>query len=553
MHRSLAPYFKIRIVIRRKANRFLSADLRALAALRVGLALLVIWDLAVRASDLSCHYSDTGILPRAARILIFDMDGETGIQNWWSLHLISGALWFQAALFVAASLFALQLLVGYRTRLATILTWVFLASVQARLPMMLQGGDSLLRLLLFWGMFLPLGAVWSVDQCATCITSTLRPKLYRYSSIATAALILQIAIMYLCNAIAKHSPVWHTDHTAIYYVLSLDIYVTRIGKLLLEYSGLMSLFTATTLWLEWLVPFALFSPWKTGFVRVILIVLFWCFHAGLAICLNVGLLSYVAMVAWLVFLPTGFWDAAERIVRRKLTHWPVPAFLKLRTLYRPQQVLSKPLGLLSSTFIGLALSYVVAWNAMLIHSNQVVTWPAWLCTPGQILRLEQQWVMFAPVPMTDDGWFVLRGTLMDGSEVNLWEPSQPLSYEKPRHGADFFPNHRWRKYFVNFISHPDARLLSCLADWLARKWNEGQAKGDPEKVIRTVQILIMTDLTSPPGEMPEPHQALELWHWDYENAEPVPWQSIKPTSAILPVDLIRRISLKASRCSRFPI
>jgi hypothetical protein len=65
-------------------------------------------------------------------------------------------------LFAIAALVAIALLVGYRTRLATVLL-ALLASLQARNPTLIQGGDNLLLLLLFWGMFLPLGARFAID------------------------------------------------------------------------------------------------------------------------------------------------------------------------------------------------------------------------------------------------------------------------------------------------------------------------------------------------------------------------------------------------------
>src|SRR5438067_6307914 len=45
-----------------------SIDLRALAALRIGVSLLLLIDLSQRAEDLIAHYSDTGLMPRAVVI-----------------------------------------------------------------------------------------------------------------------------------------------------------------------------------------------------------------------------------------------------------------------------------------------------------------------------------------------------------------------------------------------------------------------------------------------------------------------------------------------------
>ncbi|MDY7080948.1 MAG: HTTM domain-containing protein, partial [Halobacteria archaeon] len=79
------------------------------------------------------------------------------------LHALSGDAWFQVLLFVVASVFALMLVVGYRTKVATVVSLVLLVSLHLRNPVILNGGDSLLRRLLFIGIFLPLGEQWSVD------------------------------------------------------------------------------------------------------------------------------------------------------------------------------------------------------------------------------------------------------------------------------------------------------------------------------------------------------------------------------------------------------
>jgi hypothetical protein len=72
-------------------------------------------------------------------------------------------LFFQALLFGIAAVAALAMLVGYRTRLAVFVVWVLVLSIQVRNPFLDSSADDLLRLLLFWAMFLPLGAYWSVD------------------------------------------------------------------------------------------------------------------------------------------------------------------------------------------------------------------------------------------------------------------------------------------------------------------------------------------------------------------------------------------------------
>jgi len=69
------------------------SDLRALAALRIGCALLIIFDLLERSTDLVAHYTDYGVAPRSLVI-------ENLSSRWYiSLHLMSGVWQLQALLF----------------------------------------------------------------------------------------------------------------------------------------------------------------------------------------------------------------------------------------------------------------------------------------------------------------------------------------------------------------------------------------------------------------------------------------------------------------------
>src|SRR5689334_20839721 len=116
-----------------KIEQIFGIDLRTLALFRVCLSLIILLDLALRARDLTAHYSDYGVLPRAALL------GDIG----WrvpSLHFISGSAKVEALLFIVQGLVALAMLVGYRTRIATILSWLLALSLQSRNPALMQGG-----------------------------------------------------------------------------------------------------------------------------------------------------------------------------------------------------------------------------------------------------------------------------------------------------------------------------------------------------------------------------------------------------------------------------
>src|SRR5215218_3816539 len=276
-----------------KIGEIFGADLRSLAALRIVLGFLVLVDLFTRAADFYAHYTDAGIMPRTVLL------GEV-LSRWAvSVNLANGEPAFQAFLFGATAVAAVGMLVGYRTRLMTIIVWALILSIQWRNPLILNSGDVLLRLLLFWGMFLPLGAYWSVDRALKVAPPRLS---MRFLSLATVALFLQIAFVYWFTVILKTDPAWRTEGTAIYYALGSDQFATRIGAYLYHFPDLLTAMTYATIALEAFGPFLLFSPFFTGPVRTGAVLAYMNLHFGIWLTMNVGLFSWTAALCMVCLL-----------------------------------------------------------------------------------------------------------------------------------------------------------------------------------------------------------------------------------------------------------
>src|SRR4051812_40287391 len=138
-------------------NDVFGADRRSLALFRMLIGADFVYEWINRATSLTGHYTDDGVLPRA---LMPAVARRLALP----IFRLSGSATVQATLMVVACLFAVMLMVGYRTRLATVATWILHLAVIERLPAITGGGDNLMRYLLLWSMFVPLGACWSVDH-----------------------------------------------------------------------------------------------------------------------------------------------------------------------------------------------------------------------------------------------------------------------------------------------------------------------------------------------------------------------------------------------------
>lgn len=273
-------------------------DLRTLALFRVLLGVYILIDLVMRSRDLVSHYTDAGIMPRSVQI-------DHLYLTTWSLHLANGAAWFQVLLFVVAGLAALGLLFGWRTRLMTVVSWLLMLSLQNRNTFILSGEDNLALLMLFWAMFLPLGARYSVDAA---LDRTRRFLDNGYLTLATAALLLQGMSMYFFSALLKTHPIWYQDGTAVHYALQLDYLVTPFALWFRQFQDLMTGLTYYVYVLELVGPILIFSPVFHRTLRTLLMLAFMSMHAAFAIFLEIGFFPFISIIMNLTFMPGWMWD-----------------------------------------------------------------------------------------------------------------------------------------------------------------------------------------------------------------------------------------------------
>jgi hypothetical protein len=491
-------------------------DLRSLAAFRIGIASLLLCDLVRRAVDLEAFYTDQGILPRIARMEMLGFGDHLGFQHQWSLHMASGELWLPALLVAIAAGFAVAMLVGYRTRLAVFASWLLLVSIDHRNPLVLDGGDTILRGLLFWSLFLPLGARWSIDRAMRPPPNEENATAHIHS-VASAAVLLQLAMMYWASALSKWHPVWIRDFSAVYYALSADTLVTPWGLVVREHPRLMQVLTMLTMVLEFGGPIVAFSPWQSHWCRGLATAAFVTFHLGLSLTMELGLFPWICIAGWLLFLPGGFWDGlAEWSVVRAAGEYGsrfqarLSEFVPARCRSALEARAETPKlhrSWWTQAVIGLLFIYMVVWNV------REVLGAAWVdrvmphrynglaCALGMV----QNWSLFAPFPKREDTWLVMKGTLQDGSEVNLWEPGGPFPWTKPALLSATFPSSRWQVYLSGIPSDRFAFHRQSFANWLKRRWDRGHSQGRPEKTVAKVEIISLLEETPPPGEpIPEP-------------------------------------------------
>lgn len=313
-------------------------DTRALAVARVGLAAIIVIEWLTKAS---------GYFPI-------------------SLDLVSLSHFVR---FPAAML----LMVGHRTRVVSVVTW--LAYALPLRELLLSGsainmGHYCTALLLFWLMFLPVGEHLSWDANGS---KGAPPR--TVLSVASAGLLIQFFLIYFWAGITKHFGEWLLDRTALHDVLAHPDHGSSLGSRLTSLPALLEAGSVATVALEVLGTVLLFLP-LAGIARrrVWLVAAFIGFHAAMALFMTLEIFPYVMMVGWLVFLPEQTWS-------RLFGGAPIAQLDKSR---------------LRNAVAGVALGYVL--------TSSVVTWlyfparvgvPAVIQEVGRHLVLVQQWLMFS--------------------------------------------------------------------------------------------------------------------------------------------------------------
>lgn len=287
-------------------------DYRSLGLFRFVFGSVILWDILSRWGDLEAFYTDTGMMPR------WDYFTHWGNPFLYSLNLAHGSIQFQAVLFFIALIVAFCFTIGFRTKLATVLTWIMMYSIQVRTPVILLGGDSLMLITLLCSLFLPLGASFSVDKAMNSDLEPLPGK--RVFNFGTLLLLVQLTLMYVYAGVYKTDPIWTDKELAVHYIMNIHEFSTPLGVYIAQFPDLTQFLTRSTLILE-IYGMALFwTPFLNGPLRTIGVLMFVGLHVGFILCMFLGIFPWVDLAVLLPFLPTFFWDrlgAALKLERRQ--------------------------------------------------------------------------------------------------------------------------------------------------------------------------------------------------------------------------------------------
>jgi predicted DCC family thiol-disulfide oxidoreductase YuxK len=293
-------------------KRTIGFDYRSLALYRCLMGLIVISDVVYRLPDLVNFYTDVGMVPRSIFV------SEMGMPWSLSFHLANGSLSFAVLMFAIHLIFGMMLVFGYKTRWAMIGAYLMTVSVHNRNWLVNNGGDDILRAILFISIFLPLNKYFSID-------SALKKEKEELPEVHVSTwgwmFFFQVFAIYFVSYILKDHAIWRKDFSAVFFSARLDIFATSFGVWLRNFPFALKLTTIFTIYLEFLGPLVLVFAFVFGrfwwISRLVVVALFLVLHVGIIMTMRIGVFPWTCLSMWLIFLPTPFWDKLTQVYRRK--------------------------------------------------------------------------------------------------------------------------------------------------------------------------------------------------------------------------------------------
>lgn len=507
--------------------RYLVADRRVLGLFRIYFGGVLVVDMLRRLPDAALFYSSGGVLsnhsppPYKPYFSVFQWLSTTGSVR--------------AMLAFAAAACALYL-VGYMTRAMQIAVFVLVTSVNARNYFIENGGTIVVNVVAFWSMFLPLGDRFSVDALLASRRDSGPapgalddPTRAPFSSIAMLAVAVQIAGIYLFNAIHKSGPTWWRGGDAVHYVLWQSRMATGVaGWLRLHEPAWFSpLASWSALAIEWAAPFLVLSPFARRYVRTAHVLLACSLHLSIAVLMNLGPFPYALIALNLLILPGEALDwAARRLAPACASPRGLWLLGRLRAardrfvrLAAPEPTGTGPAAptkravraakvwgglaapqIAREAFVGVMLFATIV---QLSRDNHLVPKRYRLrqYEPLRSLmlypRLLQGWGFFAPDAPKQDGTVVVDAVTADGRHIDPFT-GKPPDFEAALHGPGGL-GQLYSDYFQRINLDGLKRYRADLKHYLLTRHKlEGLPPGDR---ITSFEAWWVTNDSPPPGSV----------------------------------------------------
>ena len=431
-------------------------DPRPLALFRILFGSVLLFDLLQGLPNVGFLFSDEGWLPRQA---------IPKLSRTWSLFRLVGSPSATLALYCLGVLAVVALVLGFRTRIASIATFVFIASLHSRDPFIVTGPDRVIAVMSFWMMLADMGGAWSLDRRAGRRAGT------TVAATGLRFLQWQMCLIYLFAAIAKRGP-WGAG-LGIFHIMQVQDFATPIGAWLVQWPSLSIALNWLVIATELGVPLLLIplAPVAPRWTRAAGIAAALALFIGIILTVYVGNFPELMIAALALFVPAEWLDRLGAEGRTPVA----PA--------RP----TSPVGrrvLLGAGVLQLAL---VFWSLLAFHFHL----PQERLIRREVHQLDlfQAWNMFAQRDRPINSWWTDVGLLANGDHVEVLQ-SLASKIVNPE-----VPDSHWEAIRMQMMSPISRQDRSLFGQHICRTFNRSAPVP-----LRELELTLHEQPVRDPGE-----------------------------------------------------
>ncbi|HZO15763.1 MAG TPA: HTTM domain-containing protein [Polyangiaceae bacterium] len=385
---------------------YMEMDPRTLGLYRIVLGILLCVDGIRHWVEAERYYSNAGVLTNH-----FQLFRPSSEFHFSLFHSFSTPAEVHIAFALSVACYFL-FLIGWHTRVFTVLATLWVTSMDSRLVLVENGGYVVVNLMCFWAMFLPVGKCFSVDSLLASLRNQRertaeelahpldqRERIAPHRSLASLALFINFAIIYIFNVVNKYGQTWR-DGLTIHYVLHIDRMVTGLAVWVREVFPMRALWAVnhSVLMVEAMIIVLVLWPRSRLYTRPLAMVLITGLHVSFGLMMRLGPFSWF-MIGWsTALLRPVHWRALELWYQRKTE----PVVVR----YRPDHGLAFQLCRLLKRLDG----------ASLLSFESAPEQKAWLTANGKDV-----WVAARADAL--DRFLGLRGAVAHAPPAQLSEPS----------------------------------------------------------------------------------------------------------------------------------
>lgn len=233
---------------------------------------------------------DSSLVPLADSLHFYN-NFRINIFTWLSPTEMSG--WFVLLTYIVTSVFVM---IGFKTRISTIVCFILMVSLQNRNYSILNSGDTLMRCMLFLMMFAPTQVKYSVD--AWLREKSGAPYNPEISILTIRLMQLQFSLVYFATTLFKLKGYDWVDGTAVYYTSRLVNFQRFVLPIVFDFPFLVKFATWSALFIEFAMGTLV---WVKEF-RIPVLIAGLLLHLGIEVSMSIGFFEWVMIAAYILFL-----------------------------------------------------------------------------------------------------------------------------------------------------------------------------------------------------------------------------------------------------------